>query len=85
MANVQITTSFNQSTALNILSMLSQACHSRGAQHSLACCNLLVIYIDSLAHKSNFAGHVILTNWTVENTFSAPWFFSEMELEPAAG
>ena len=22
---------------------------------------------------------------TAENAFSAPWFFSEMELEPAAG
>ena len=25
------------------LSMLSHACHSRGAQHSFACCNLLVL------------------------------------------
>ena len=24
-------------------------------------------------------------NWTADNTFSAPWYFSEMELEPAAG
>ena len=24
-------------------------------------------------------------NWTAENAFSAPWYFSEMELEHAAG
>ena len=39
----------------------------------------------SLAHKSNFAGHVIITTRTAENAFSAPWYYSEMELEPVAG
>ena len=48
------------------LSMSSHACHSRGAQHSLACCNLLVLYyiITHLAGQTyvwhgckwNFAG-----------------------------
>ena len=31
----------------------------------------------SLAHKLNFTRHVIIT--------SAPWYFSEMKLEPVAG
>ena len=36
------------------LSMLSHACHSRGAQHSFACCNLLVLRLDKLK-SSNLA------------------------------
>ena len=40
---------------------------------------------NSLAHKSNFAGHVIVTTGMRRMHFPHPCFFSEMELEPTAG
>ena len=46
--------------------------------------NLLVCH-SSLAHKSNFVGHVIVTTGLRRMHFPRPGFFSEMELEPAAG
>ena len=47
--------------------------------------NVHKIYHNSLAHKSNFAGHVIVTTGMWRMHFPHPGFFSEMELELAAG
>ena len=36
-------------------------------------------------HTGQFRWSRDRNNRTAENAFSAPWFFPEMELEPAAG
>ena len=56
LASVVLVWQMFRSSLLSIktqLSMLSHACHSRGAQHSLASCNLLVILIISAMNTTS--------------------------------
>ena len=50
-----------------------------------ACCMRCTYYLFQFGTQVKFRWSRDRNDRTAENAFSAPWFFSEIELEPAAG